>query len=138
MTPRQNGPVTLRRNILAIPCCSQPFCFSPAPRQSSTSGTCDRAVSFSPSQLFSSPLSGSSSSPPLNIPNLIPIMKTYHLIAASVVMFVIAGSAQIAVVSEKRPAPLTPSSGADRAATETIDRALVEEKKQPNVALGAF
>jgi pimeloyl-ACP methyl ester carboxylesterase/predicted GNAT family acetyltransferase len=48
------------------------------------------------------------------------------------------GCAQIAVVSEKRPAALAPSSGADRGATQTIDRALVEEKKQPTVALGAF
>jgi pimeloyl-ACP methyl ester carboxylesterase/predicted GNAT family acetyltransferase len=49
-----------------------------------------------------------------------------------------AGCAQIAVVKEKRPAPLAPGSGADRVATQTIDRALVEEKKQPTVALGAF
>src|SRR6266481_2008288 len=65
-------------------------------------------------------------------------MKIHHPIAASVVAFVMAGCAQIAVVSEKRPAPLAPGSGADRAATQTIDRALVEEKKQPNIALGAF
>ena len=49
-----------------------------------------------------------------------------------------AGCAQIAVVSEKRPAPLPPGSDADRVATQTIDRALVEEKKQPIVALGGF
>jgi pimeloyl-ACP methyl ester carboxylesterase/predicted GNAT family acetyltransferase len=65
-------------------------------------------------------------------------LKIHHFIAASAVVFAVAGCAQIAVVSEKRPAALPPSSGADRAATETIDRALVEEKKQPNVALGAF
>jgi pimeloyl-ACP methyl ester carboxylesterase/predicted GNAT family acetyltransferase len=49
-----------------------------------------------------------------------------------------AGCAQIAVVSEKRPAPLAPGSGADQVAAETINRALVEEKKQPMVALGGF
>ena len=49
-----------------------------------------------------------------------------------------AGCAQIAVVSEKRPAALPPGSGSDQVATQTINRALVEEKKQPNVALGAF
>jgi pimeloyl-ACP methyl ester carboxylesterase/predicted GNAT family acetyltransferase len=65
-------------------------------------------------------------------------MKIHYSVAASVVAFVVAGCAQIAVVSEKRPAALPPGSGADRAATETIDRALVEEKKQPIVALGAF
>ncbi len=41
-------------------------------------------------------------------------------------------------MSEKRPAPLPPGSDADRVATQTIDRALVEEKKQPIVALGGF
>src|SRR5437868_6706832 len=65
-------------------------------------------------------------------------MKTHYSIAASVIAFVVAGCAQIAVVSEKRPAALPPSSGADRVATQTIDRALVEEKKQPTVALGEF
>jgi hypothetical protein len=48
------------------------------------------------------------------------------------------GCAQIAVVSEKRPAALPPGSGADQVATERIGRALVEEKKQPMVALGMF
>jgi len=65
-------------------------------------------------------------------------MKNHYSIAASVVAFAVAGCAQIAVVSEKRPAALPPGSGADRVATQTIDRALVEEKKQPIVALGAF
>jgi pimeloyl-ACP methyl ester carboxylesterase/predicted GNAT family acetyltransferase len=65
-------------------------------------------------------------------------MKTHYSIAASVIAFVVAGCAQIAVVSEKRPAALPPSSGEDQVATQTIDRALVEEKKQPTVALGAF
>jgi pimeloyl-ACP methyl ester carboxylesterase/predicted GNAT family acetyltransferase len=49
-----------------------------------------------------------------------------------------AGCAQIATVSEKRPAPLPPALGADRVATQTIDSALAEEKQQPIVALGAF
>src|SRR5438445_435885 len=65
-------------------------------------------------------------------------MKIHHSIVASVIAFVVAGCAQIAVVSEKRPAALPPTSGEDQAATQTIDRALVEEKKQPTVALGAF
>jgi pimeloyl-ACP methyl ester carboxylesterase/predicted GNAT family acetyltransferase len=65
-------------------------------------------------------------------------MKIHYSIAASVVAFAVAGCAQIAVVSEKRPAALPPGSGADRVATLTINSALVEEKKQPIVALGAF
>jgi pimeloyl-ACP methyl ester carboxylesterase/predicted GNAT family acetyltransferase len=65
-------------------------------------------------------------------------MKIHHFIAAPVAAFAVAGCAQIAVVSEKRPAALPPGSGANRVATQTIDRALVEEKKQPMVALGAF
>jgi pimeloyl-ACP methyl ester carboxylesterase/predicted GNAT family acetyltransferase len=65
-------------------------------------------------------------------------MKIHHSITASVVAFAVAGCAQIAVVSEKRPGALPPGSGADQIATQTIDRALVEEKKQPIVALGAF
>ena len=65
-------------------------------------------------------------------------MKTHYSITASVIALLAAGCAQIAVVSEKRPAPLSPGSGADQVATQTIDRALAEEKKQPMVALGAF
>src|SRR5258705_6006609 len=65
-------------------------------------------------------------------------MKIHSSIAASVVAFVVVGCAQIATVSEKRPAALPPGSDADRVATQTIDRALGEEKKQPIVALGAF
>src|SRR5438132_6639011 len=65
-------------------------------------------------------------------------MKIHYSITASVVAVAVAGCAQIAVVSEKRPAALPAGSGADRAATQTIDRALIEEKKQPIVALGAF
>src|SRR6266496_1530937 len=65
-------------------------------------------------------------------------MKTHYSITASVIAFVVAGCAQIAVVSEKRPAPLPPSSGADQVATQTINIALTEEKKGPTVALGAF
>src|SRR6266566_508289 len=65
-------------------------------------------------------------------------MKIHYSIAAAVVAFAVAGCAQIAVVSEKRPAALPASSREDQVATQTIDRALVEEKKQPIVALGAF
>src|SRR5437667_9044741 len=60
------------------------------------------------------------------------------LITATTCLAFFAGCAQIAVVSEKRPAPLPPSSGADRVATQTIDSALAEEKQQPIVALGGF
>ena len=59
-------------------------------------------------------------------------------IAAGTCLTFFAGCAQIAVVSEKRPAPLPPSSGADQIATQTIDSALAQEKKQPTLALGAF
>jgi pimeloyl-ACP methyl ester carboxylesterase/predicted GNAT family acetyltransferase len=62
----------------------------------------------------------------------------HYFIAASVVALAMAGCAQIAVVSEKRPAALPPGSGADQIATQTVNRALVEERKQPTVALGAF
>src|SRR6266849_9389105 len=65
-------------------------------------------------------------------------MKIHHSIAASVLALAVAGCAQIAVVSEKRPAALPTGSRADQVATQTIDRALVEEKKQPTDALGAF
>jgi pimeloyl-ACP methyl ester carboxylesterase len=65
-------------------------------------------------------------------------MKIHYSIAASVVAFVVASCAQIAVVSEKRPAALPAASGANQVATQTINRALVEEKKQPILALGAF
>src|SRR5437762_5788947 len=61
-----------------------------------------------------------------------------RLIAATTCLVFFAGCAQIAVVSEKRPAPLPPGSGADQVATQTINGALTEEKKQPLVALGAF
>src|SRR6266542_4478654 len=60
-----------------------------------------------------------------------------HIAAVTSLAF-LAGCAQIAVVSEKRPAPLPPSSGADQVATHTINAALTEEKKEPTVALGAF
>src|SRR5213075_640282 len=59
-------------------------------------------------------------------------------IAAGTCLTFFAGCAQIAVVSEKRPAPLPPSSGANQVATQTIDSALAEEKKEPMVALGSF
>src|SRR6266478_4239652 len=61
-----------------------------------------------------------------------------RLIAAATCLGFFAGCAQIAVVSEKRPAALPPGSGADQVATQTVNRALVEERKQPMVALGAF
>src|SRR6266545_5960443 len=61
-----------------------------------------------------------------------------RFIAAGTCLTFFAGCAQIAVVSEKRPAPLPPGSGADQVATQTINAALGEEKKQPTVALGAF
>jgi pimeloyl-ACP methyl ester carboxylesterase len=65
-------------------------------------------------------------------------MKIHPSITASVIALAMAGCAQIAVVSEKRPAALPPASGADQVATQAINRALAEEKKQPNVALGGF
>src|SRR5437773_5499306 len=68
-----------------------------------------------------------------------PTMPTrIRLIAAATCLAFFSGCAQIAVVSEKRPAPLPPSSGANQVATQTIDSALAEEKKEPIVALGAF
>src|SRR5439155_25287440 len=60
------------------------------------------------------------------------------LIATGTCLAFFVGCAQIAVVSEKRPAALPAGSGANRAATQTIDRALAEEQKRPIVALGAF
>src|SRR6266404_4491710 len=65
-------------------------------------------------------------------------MKIHYSITASVLALAMAGCAQIAVVSEKRPAALPPGSSVDRVATQTINRALIEERKQPIVALGAF
>src|SRR6266516_572504 len=64
-------------------------------------------------------------------------MKIHYSITASVLALAMAGCAQIAVVSEKRPAALPPGSGAAQIATQTINSALVEDKKQPIVALGA-
>jgi pimeloyl-ACP methyl ester carboxylesterase/predicted GNAT family acetyltransferase len=61
-----------------------------------------------------------------------------RLIAAGTCVTFLAGCAQIAVVSEKRRAALQPGSGADAVATQTVNRGLVEEKKQPMVALSAF
>jgi len=61
-----------------------------------------------------------------------------RLVAGATYLAFFAGCAQIAVVSEKRPAPLPPGSGADQVATQTINGALSEEKKQPIVALGEF
>src|SRR5205814_707252 len=61
-----------------------------------------------------------------------------RLIATGTCLAFFAGCAQIAVVSEKRPAALPAGSGANRVATQAIDNGLAEEKKQPTVALGAF
>src|SRR5437773_10181817 len=61
-----------------------------------------------------------------------------RFIATGTCLAFFAGCAQIAVVSEKRPAALPAGSGANRVATQTIDSGLAEEKKQPTVALGAF
>ena len=61
-----------------------------------------------------------------------------RVITAGTCLAFFAGCAQIATVSEKRPAPLPPSSGANQVVTQTIDSALAEEKQQPIVALGAF
>src|SRR5438876_4984562 len=61
-----------------------------------------------------------------------------RFIATGTCLAFFAGCAQIAVVSEKRPAALPAGSGANRVATQTIDSALAEEQKQPVVALGAF
>src|SRR5438552_10426762 len=61
-----------------------------------------------------------------------------RLISAGTCLAFLAGCAQIAVVSEKRPAALPAASGAARVATETIDSGLAQEKKQPTVALGEF
>src|SRR6266487_2039390 len=61
-----------------------------------------------------------------------------RLIAAGTCLAFFAGCAQIATVSEKRPAALPAGSGANRVATQTIDSALAEEQKQPIVALGGF
>src|SRR6267143_6360357 len=65
-------------------------------------------------------------------------MKIHYSLAASVLALAMAGCAQIPVVSERRPAALPPGSSVDRVATQTINRALIEERKQPIVALGAF
>src|SRR5437868_12331019 len=83
---------------------------------------------------------------PTTLLNTLNLMNPKHsktfirirLIAATTCLAFFAGCAQIAVVSEKRPAALPPSSGADRVATQTIDSALAQEKKQPTVALSAF
>jgi pimeloyl-ACP methyl ester carboxylesterase/predicted GNAT family acetyltransferase len=61
-----------------------------------------------------------------------------RVFAAGTCLAFFPGCAQIATVSEKRPAPLPPGSGPDQVATQTIDNALAEEQKQPIVALGAF
>ena len=55
-------------------------------------------------------------------------MKIHQLIVASVIAIAVAGCAQVAVVSEQRPAPLPPGPGAEQIATQTIDRGLVDSK----------
>src|SRR5438477_5791053 len=67
-------------------------------------------------------------------------MKSEHVKNSAVFLLaaIFVGCSQIAVVSEKRPAPLPPSAGAHQIATQTIDSALAQEKKQPTLALGAF
>src|SRR5213080_1744787 len=62
----------------------------------------------------------------------------FRLVATGTCLAFFASCAQIATVSEKRPAALPPGSGANRVATQTIDSGLAQEKKQPTVALGAF
>jgi pimeloyl-ACP methyl ester carboxylesterase len=61
-----------------------------------------------------------------------------NFVLALIAPIIFAGCTQIAVVSEKRPAKLPAGSGPNLVATQTINRALVDEKKQPIVALGAF
>lgn len=65
-------------------------------------------------------------------------MKRYNIAAAVVSALVLAGCAQIAVVSEKGPAALPPGTGANEIVTQTIDRGLAVEKSQPLAALGEF
>src|SRR5438093_5585496 len=79
-------------------------------------------------------------STPLNLLNPMHPKTTVliRLIATGTCLAFFAGCAQIAVVSEKRPAALPAGSGANQVATQTIDSGLAEEKKQPTVALGAF
>src|SRR5206468_3966980 len=95
-------------------------------------------VSSSPSPPSSLPPCGCSCSRCVTSSNLVRVMKIQYSMTASVVAFAMAGCAQIATVSEKRPAPLPPSSGPNQVATQTIDSALTQEKQQPIVALGAF
>src|SRR5438067_3415191 len=61
-----------------------------------------------------------------------------RVITAGTYLAFFAGCAQIATVSEKPPAPLPPSSGANQVVTQTIDSALAEDNQQATVALGAF
>ena len=65
-------------------------------------------------------------------------MRTQRLLFTSIAAVSLVGCSQIAVVSEKRPAPLPRSPGANKAVVETIDTALAERQKQPLVALGGF
>ena len=65
-------------------------------------------------------------------------MRTQRLLFTSIAAFSLLGCSQIAVVSEKRPAPLPRAPGANQAVVETIDTALDQRAKQPLVALGGF
>ena len=65
-------------------------------------------------------------------------MRTQRLLFTSIAAVSLVSCSQIAVVSEKRPAPLPRSSGANEAVVETLDTALTERQKQPLVALGGF
>jgi pimeloyl-ACP methyl ester carboxylesterase/predicted GNAT family acetyltransferase len=68
-------------------------------------------------------------------------MKSYRFQNSTLLVLLVTfvcGCAQIAVVSEKRPAALPAGSGVDQGARQLINRGLAEEKKQPIVALGAF
>jgi triacylglycerol esterase/lipase EstA (alpha/beta hydrolase family) len=65
-------------------------------------------------------------------------MKIHYSIAASVVAFVVAGCAQIAVVSEKPPARFQATPGTNQTIAQTIDRAQGLERTQPQAALEAY
>ena len=65
-------------------------------------------------------------------------MRTQRLLFTSIAAVSLVGCSQIAVVSEKRPAPLPRSPGANEAVVETIDTALAEDKSNLLVALGGF
>ena len=59
-------------------------------------------------------------------------------VAGVAVALAFAGCAQIALVSEKAPAPFQVTSGTDQAIAQTIDRAQKVQRTQPLVALEAY